>query len=145
MKLKLITIVALALLLCATVPMAATAAKPTTSPKPIVAPVYYSMFVFPEGEGTLGPRVGTATIATIQDTTKYTYTLTGLTPGEWYWVGYGIVIETGGSFAMGMQFVQADAHGHATAKGTLNSFVAGELKDTLADGGVLLAWQQAST
>ncbi|MGZ4946847.1 MAG: hypothetical protein ACXV5N_10740, partial [Halobacteriota archaeon] len=65
MKLKLIALVVLALLLCTVAaPMAATAAKPTTSPKPIVGPVYYCKFTVPEGGATLGPRVG---IATIQD------------------------------------------------------------------------------
>ncbi len=72
-KVKFIAIAVLALLLCAAVPMAATAVKPETSPKPIVAPIY---IIVPHETG-LGPVVGHVVI---QDNGKYTITLTGIDP-----------------------------------------------------------------
>ncbi len=71
MKVKLITIAVLALLLCAAVPMTATAVKPETSPKPITTPIY----LIQPGVKGLGPIVGHAVIL---NNGKYTLTLTNL-------------------------------------------------------------------
>ncbi len=127
MKLKLLTIGILALLLCAMVPMAATAAPTKTT---VTKPVYF----YTIGTFALGPKSGSITFDPVSG--AYSLSLNShLTPYTAYFLSVATITTNNGAQAHTLVTVNTDPHGHLRATGTFTPDQLSAISTYLNSGG----------
>jgi|GEM_PF-5727582 len=137
MRLKLLAIGIAAVLLCAMVPMAVSAAPTTQVPAPqkpqlpIVGFVHLWNYSFNQG-----PLVG---VMVIQSNGHFVCSCSGLKPNGDYVVGAGIVTAHSWE-VLGVDPYRANAFGFLTATGTFSPGTMKDINYYLAHGGELVVW-----
>ncbi len=117
MKVKLLAIVVLALVLCAAVPMAATAAKPTAPPE--ARPFTGTVYLFDANSLPPYPTPQLVGHVVIHDGHTYIYTVNHLDPSQRYFVGCGKITSNTRSL-VAFTAATSDADGHITLRSTMS-------------------------